>query len=266
MSRCTSMLFLGVAFSLFAAASAPAQMDLHRRSQYGGLIRNVNSGKCVDVYGDSTNRGANVQQYACNGGGNQRWEFIALGGGQFAIRNVNSGMVLDVNGNSREDGGNVQQYPWNGGGNQRWRARGPNSNFELVNVNSGKCLDVQGGGVGNNVNIIQWQCNGGANQRWYAGYSMPGGPGGPGYPGGPGGPGYPGGPGGPGIPPPPPPPGMGGPSGPRQFTGMILNVGSRKCVDVYGDSRRPGANVQQYGCNGARTRDGCLLASAEMSM
>jgi hypothetical protein len=92
MSRCTSMLFLGVAFSLFAAAPALAQMELQGRSQYGGLIRNVNSGKCVDVYGDSTNRGANVQQYACNGGGNQRWEFIALGGGQFAIRNVNSGM------------------------------------------------------------------------------------------------------------------------------------------------------------------------------
>jgi hypothetical protein len=105
------MLFLGVAFSLFAAASAPAQMDLQGRSQYGGLIRNVNSGKCVDVYGDSTNRGANVQQYACNGGGNQRWEFIALGGGQFAIRNVNSGMVLDVYGNSREDGETCNSTP-----------------------------------------------------------------------------------------------------------------------------------------------------------
>jgi hypothetical protein len=135
----------------------------------------------------------------------------------------------------------VQQYAWNGGANQRWRSRGPNSNFELVNVNSGKCLDVQGGGLGNNVNILQWQCNGGANQRWYAGYSMPGGPGGP------------------GIPPPPPPPGI-GPPGPRQFTGMILNVGSRKCVDVYGDSRRPGANVQQYACNGGTNQKWVFIA------
>jgi hypothetical protein len=93
----SSALFCFAAFfSLFSAAAAPAQIELQGSSQYGGLIRNVNSGKCVDVYGDSTNKGANVQQYVCNGGGNQRWEFIALGGDQFAIRNVNSGLVLDV--------------------------------------------------------------------------------------------------------------------------------------------------------------------------
>jgi hypothetical protein len=153
-------------------AAAPAQIELQGSSQYGGLIRNVNSGKCVDVYGDSTNKGANVQQYVCNGGGNQRWEFIALGGDQFAIRNVNSGMVLDVTGGSRDNGANVQQYPWNGGANQRWRGRGPNNNFELVNVNSGKCLDVQGSGNVNNTNIIQYDCNGGSNQRWFIGYTQ----------------------------------------------------------------------------------------------
>jgi hypothetical protein len=240
-------------FSIFFLASiglaflqADAQMQLQGQSQYGGLLRNVNSGKCIDVFGGSTNKNANIQQFSCNGGGNQRWEFISIGNGQFAIRNVNSGQVMDVAGDNRGNGANVQQFPWNGGANQRWYARGPNSNFELVNVNSGKCLDVQGGGMGNNVNIVQMQCSGRSNQRWFAGYSMPGGPGGP----GPGGPGYPGGPGGPGVPPQPLPGMGGGPTGARQFTGMILNVGSRKCVDVFGDSRRPGANVQQFGCNG----------------
>lgn len=241
MSRFVSVLLFIISSSMLSAAATPAQMQLQGRSQYGGLLRNVNSQKCIDVFGGSTSKNANVQQYACNGGANQRWEFIDLGNGQFAIRNVNSGLVLDVAGDNRGNGANLQQFPWNGGANQRWYARGSNSNFELVNVNSGKCLDVQGGGMGNNVNIVQWQCNGGRNQRWYAGYAMPGGPGGP------GGPGYPSGP---GVPPPPPPGMGGGPTGARQFTGMILNVGSRKCVDVYGDSRRPGANVQQFGCNG----------------
>jgi hypothetical protein len=241
MSPRRSIFLFAVFISLSSASPARAQTALQGRSQYGGLLRNVNSQKCIDVFGSSTNKNANIQQYNCNGGANQRWEFIELGNGQFAIRNSNSRLVMDVAGDSRGNGANVQQFPWNGGANQRWITRGSNNNFEIVNVNSGKCLDVLGGGTGNNVNIVQMQCSGRRNQRWYAGYSMPGGPGGP------SGPGYPGGPG----MPPTPPPGMGGgPSGARQFTGMILNVGSRKCVDVYGDSRQPGANVQQYGCNG----------------
>jgi hypothetical protein len=43
------------------------------------LIRNANSLKCVDVFGNSTDKNANVQQYNCNGGGNQRWEYVGAG-------------------------------------------------------------------------------------------------------------------------------------------------------------------------------------------
>ena len=196
MSRSGSNCLLGVVFTLFTAATAFAQIQLQGQSRYGGLIGNINSQKSVDVFGAARTRTQMCSSIACNGGRNQRWEFVDLGNGQFAIRNVNSGLVLDVAGDSRGNGANVQQFPWNGGANQRWVARGSNSNFELVNVNSGKCLNVQGGGMGNNVNIVQWQCNGGRNQRWHAGYSMPGGPGGP----APGGPGYPGGPGIPPVP------------------------------------------------------------------
>jgi hypothetical protein len=176
MSRCGSNLILLVVVSLFGAAATPAQATLQGRSQYGGLLRNVNSQRCIDVFGSSTNKNANVQQFSCNNGANQRWEFVDVGNGQYAIRNVNSGLVLDVAGDSRANGANVQQFPWNGGANQRWKTRGSNNNFELVNANSGKCLEVQGGGKGNNVNIVQSQCNGGRNQRWYAGYALPGGP------------------------------------------------------------------------------------------
>jgi hypothetical protein len=175
-SRCPSILLLVVFVGFFGVVATPAQTTLQGRSQYGGLIRNVNSGRCVDVFGSSTNKNANVQQFSCNNGANQRWEFVDVGNGQYAIRNVNSGLVLDVAGDSRANGANVQQFPWNGGANQRWKTRGSNNNFELVNVNSGKCLEVQGGGKGNNVNIAQSQCNGARYQRWYAGYALPGGP------------------------------------------------------------------------------------------
>lgn len=107
-------IFSLLAFVSFATAyKSPAQVALQGRSQYGGLLRNVNSQKCIDVFGSATNKNANIQQYSCNGGVNQRWEFIGLGNGQFAIRNVNSGLVMDVAGDSRGNGANVQQFPWN---------------------------------------------------------------------------------------------------------------------------------------------------------
>jgi hypothetical protein len=175
-SRPVSILMIVVFVGFFCAVVTSGQTTLQGRSQYGGLIRNVNSGKCIDVFGSSTNKNANVQQFSCSNGANQRWEFIDLNNGQCAIRNINSGLVLDVAGDSRGNGANVQQFPWNGGANQRWKTRGSNNNFELVNVNRGKCLEVQGDGKGNNVNIAQSQCNGARYQRWFAGYALPGGP------------------------------------------------------------------------------------------
>jgi len=87
------ILFLVVIVSFFGAAATRAQTALQGRSQYGGLLRNLNSLKCIDVVASSTAKKANVQQYNCNGGANQRWEFVDAGNGQYAIRNVNSGLV-----------------------------------------------------------------------------------------------------------------------------------------------------------------------------
>lgn len=171
MTRPAFLAFCGAVLVLLLSPAILAQVALSGPSQYGGLIRSVGSGKCVDVEGASRRAGGNVQLYSCNGGANQKWEFIGLGNGQYAIRSQNSGMVLDVESDSRRDGANVQQYPWNGGANQRWRSQGPNNNFQLVNVGSGKCLDVANGSTANNANIIQWDCRGGSSQRWYVGYS-----------------------------------------------------------------------------------------------
>ena len=44
---------------LFIPRPANAQVQLRGNSQYGGLLRNVNSGKCIDVFGASTNKNAN---------------------------------------------------------------------------------------------------------------------------------------------------------------------------------------------------------------
>ena len=132
------------------------------RVQYSATIINRNSQRCLDVASSSRSQGGNVQQFRCNGGPNQRWDFISLGRNEFAIRNQNSGMMLDVAMASRANDANVQQFPWNSSGAQRWRVQGS----QIINVNSGKCLDVAFQNRGDGGNVIQWDCHRGASQSW----------------------------------------------------------------------------------------------------
>lgn len=81
---------------------------------------NRNSGKCLDVNGASTADGANVQQWTCNGGQNQRWR-VEDAGGYSRLVNVQSGKVLDVANCGSADGANVQQWAWLNNACQQWR-------------------------------------------------------------------------------------------------------------------------------------------------
>lgn len=78
------------------------------------------SGKCLDVAGASTANNANVQQFTCNGGDNQKWSIQEESDGYVTIKNKTSGKCLDVAGVSAANNANVQQFTCNGGANQRW--------------------------------------------------------------------------------------------------------------------------------------------------
>jgi hypothetical protein len=79
------------------------------------------TGNCLDVSGAGREAGANVQQYPCHGGPNQRWRLEPIGDGAYRIAAAHSGLCLDVDGADAEAGANVQQYPCRGGDNQAWR-------------------------------------------------------------------------------------------------------------------------------------------------
>jgi arabinoxylan arabinofuranohydrolase len=130
-------------------------------------IINRNSGKCLDVYNNSTADGANVDQWTSNGGQNQQWSFVAQTGGYYEIIARHSGKALEVGGNSTADGGNVQQWTWAGTNSQQWTLVNLGTGYyEIVNRNSGKVLDVVGNGTADGVNIDQWTWNSGNNQQW----------------------------------------------------------------------------------------------------
>ncbi|MBB2947419.1 hypothetical protein FB565_007187 [Actinoplanes lutulentus] len=129
-------------------------------------VVNRNSGRVIDVVSSSVADGAEVKQYAWNGGNNQRWEFRDVGGGYLNIVNQNSGKCLDVSSGSGADGANVIQWSCGAGANQQWQWQAIGSYFRLVARHSGKCLDVVGSGTIDGTDIQQFACGSGANQQW----------------------------------------------------------------------------------------------------
>lgn len=87
---------------------------------YTAIVNRV-SGMCLDVPGGTTDNKKPVQQYYCNGGTNQQWEFIpgpTAGYGQ--LRNVASQKCLDVRDEAAYPGAVIQQYHCISGANQQW--------------------------------------------------------------------------------------------------------------------------------------------------
>ena len=130
-------------------------------------IVNKNSGKALDVNGQSTADGASIVQWSYWGGNNQQWQVIDNGTGYFQIVNRNSGKALDVNGSSTADGATIVQWGYWGGNNQQWQIIDNGGGYRrVVNRNSGKVLDVNGQSTADGAAIVQWGWWGGNNQQW----------------------------------------------------------------------------------------------------
>ncbi|GAA2638474.1 RICIN domain-containing protein [Actinomadura fulvescens] len=122
---------------------------------------NVNSGQCLDVVDASGASQANVQQWICNRGEAQNWQFTDAGDGYYTLTNPNSGKCLDVDatdGSGTADGRNVWQYDCNGNPGQLWKAEKKANGYWLKSKRSDKCLTVEGGSMGSAANVLQWSC------------------------------------------------------------------------------------------------------------
>jgi len=125
------------------------------------------SGKCLDVAGIATHNGANIHQWECHGGPNQRWLLTDKGGGFYTVMAQHSNKCMDVEGIGNENGKNISQYDCHGGPNQLWMFAPQGGGYWRITAkHSNKCLDVAGGGKGDGDNIQQWDCHGGDNQLW----------------------------------------------------------------------------------------------------
>jgi hypothetical protein len=128
------------------------------------------SGKVLDVYGEATADGSNVDQWTYDGGNNQRWTFTHLGGNVYKILGVQSGKALEVATTSTADDANVDIRTYTGRANQQWTISAVSGGyFRLTPMSSrGSALDVYAVSMADGANVHQWTWLGGnnLNQQW----------------------------------------------------------------------------------------------------
>ncbi|EYF07084.1 RICIN domain-containing protein [Chondromyces apiculatus] len=131
------------------------------------VIRAVHSGKCLDIQSASTQDGAPVQQWDCNGTPAQVFRVIPLGNGYVQLLNPNSNRSLDVREVSTADGALLQQWGYGGGANQQFEVfDAGNGQYGISARHSGKMLDIKDVSTANGAPVQQWTWAGSTNQRW----------------------------------------------------------------------------------------------------
>ncbi|WNM40971.1 RICIN domain-containing protein [Micromonospora halotolerans] len=86
------------------------------------VLVNAASGKCLDVYGQSTDDGTDLVQWSCNGQANQQWKLQPTGSGPVLLVAVHSGKCAQVDDAATEAGSELEQAPCNGAPEQQWAA------------------------------------------------------------------------------------------------------------------------------------------------
>lgn len=197
------------------------------------LISGVSPQIVLDVTGEQTANGTNIETWTSNGGRAQRFHLLPLEpfipkvgmandlSGVYTIAPVLApGHALDVEGRSMADGANIICWTAHGGTNQQWRfTRLDDGFYRIESVLSGRLLDVSGSTIIPGTNVIQWAGNGGLNQEW-AVYR----------------------------------------AGDGSCT--LRNVGTGLMLDLYGSSTENGANVDAYRENGAASQRWTLTEAA----
>ncbi|MFY1576271.1 RICIN domain-containing protein [Verrucosispora sp. WMMD703] len=137
------------------------------------------SQQCLDNTDRNTADGNVQQQFHCEGGDQQLWNFQPVSGvaNTYTVVNQQTGKCLDVNGVSTADGAAVHQWGCHGGLNQQFTLRkvtypgNDPHDYQLVARHSNKCVDVSTISTAPRAPVHQWTCNpvgqgGPLNQTW----------------------------------------------------------------------------------------------------
>jgi hypothetical protein len=144
----------------------------------GAVIRNYQSGKCLDADANFLGQnGDRVQLWDCNGGDNQKWYPEPTNPNdksQVRLRNVAGDKCLDADANGIHNNGDKVQL-WDCGrlthpAEQTWQmfhVYGSPYDWVFRNMANAKVLEADANGVNNNGGRVQvWDWWGGVNQIW----------------------------------------------------------------------------------------------------
>lgn len=139
-------------------------------SQGSGTPEYVNDlktlGRCLDIKGNVTTPGTQVELYDCNGVGGQVWVQQSNG----TLLNPQSGLCLTSPGGSTADGTVLDIETCTGAASQLFRITlGQLIQGMPIAAPGGKCIDVSGNNNGvNNAAVDIWDCQREANdQQWW---------------------------------------------------------------------------------------------------
>ncbi|MGX1273074.1 RICIN domain-containing protein [Streptomyces phaeoluteigriseus] len=122
------------------------------------------SARCADITSQSLWQGAQVKQYDCNGGGNQKYWFKSVGSGYYQMVVRSSSLCVRENANSV-----TQENCDASATTQQWSLTTSGGYVNVKSRASAKCLDVSGASTANSAAVITYTCNGGTNQQWTRG-------------------------------------------------------------------------------------------------
>jgi hypothetical protein len=162
---------IGLAASLVGASPASAA------SAYSYRTQSSNGSLCMDVSYASTDNGAGIKQWPCDGGPAQKWTLRyeqSFGGIAYyqlvsALSPAGNPKCLDLPWGNPAAGQTLQLWDCLGAARQLWSyEQVPGLTlYALRNLQTGQCVDVPWGVPTAGVALWQWPCNGTVAQQWY---------------------------------------------------------------------------------------------------
>ncbi|WP_086661876.1 RICIN domain-containing protein [Lentzea kentuckyensis] len=142
--------------------------DVDLGNSAGAYYKLVNrqTGKVLDTLQASLQDGADLVQWADNGGANQQWHVTDTGNGYRTLFNRNSGRVLSIWGTSTADNARAVQWVENAGADQQWQLVPVGAYYRLVARHSGNALSVLDSAGSDGTQIVQRPYNGSLDQQW----------------------------------------------------------------------------------------------------
>ena len=153
-----------------SGASAAIAVSTTDGSNLNGLyvLRDKNSGKCLEIAGGSVTDGAAAIQNNCDGSAQQKWDLIQVAGTTYKLKNLASAKVLDVKGGGTTN--DVQQWADVNGAAQQWRILPVNglAGHYTLNATSDltECLDVLGANQTAGAAMQMTACAGAVSQQF----------------------------------------------------------------------------------------------------